>query len=81
MMLIFNFLIYIYVKYRPLIIFMLKDNHAESRVPDEIVRDLARLFLSHIIEMCSTEEGRKELAKWKEEQEREEATVKENGDA
>ena len=65
---------YICVTLKPMYIFLIKDNHGESKVPNEIVRDLARVFLSHILEMYSTEEGRKQIESWKEEQDREKAT-------
>ena len=50
------------------IITTIRDNTADSRIPDEVIRDLARLFLPKILEMVSTEEGRAELERWRIEQ-------------
>ena len=73
MKIIIDCIVYICVILKPIHVFLIKDNHGESKVPDEIVRDLARVFLSHILEMYSTEEGRKQIENWKEEQDREKA--------
>ena len=43
------------------------NNFGEIEIPDYVVRDLARHFLPMILEMYSTEEGRNELEKWKQE--------------
>ena len=50
------------------IISIIRDNTADSRIPDEVIRDLARLFLPKILEMVSTDEGRAELERWRVEQ-------------
>lgn len=44
------------------------NNRAECTIPKDVLRDLARTLLPHILAMYQTEEGKKQLAEWKKEQ-------------
>ncbi|MBO4770303.1 MAG: hypothetical protein J5563_05920 [Clostridia bacterium] len=45
---------------------LISDVRGEWRIPDDVIRDLARLFLPSVLEMYETEEGRATLAAWAE---------------
>lgn len=48
---------------------MAKPHKNKSGIPDHEIESLARCFLPAIIQLFESEEGQKEFAKWKEEQE------------
>lgn len=48
----------------------LTNKRGEGHIPDDILRDLARLLLPQIIQMYESEEGKKQLEEWKAEQEK-----------
>ena len=48
----------------------LSNKRGEGHIPDDILRDLARLLLPQIIQMYESEEGKKQLEEWKAEQEK-----------
>lgn len=43
------------------------NNRAECTIPEDVIRDLARTLLPHILAMYQSEEGKKQLAEWKKE--------------
>ena len=47
----------------------LKSNVAEEKIPDHVIKSLARLFLPDILEYYSNEEGNAMYEAWKKEQE------------
>ena len=53
----------------------LSNKRGEGHIPEEILRDLARLLLPQIIRMYESEEGKKQLAEWKAEQEKQKEIV------
>ena len=53
----------------------LTNKRGEGHIPDDILRDLARLLLPQIIQMYESEEGKKQLAEWKAEQEKQRESV------
>ena len=46
---------------------LISDIRGEWKIPEEMIRDLARLFLPAILKMNETEEGRANLTAWAEE--------------
>ena len=56
-------------------LFVLRDNHASADIPEDVLRDLARLLLPQIIQMYESEEGKKQLEEWKAEQEKQKEIV------
>ncbi len=46
---------------------LISDIRGEWRIPDDVIRDLARLFLPSVLKMYETEEGRAKLIAWAEE--------------
>ena len=46
---------------------LISDVRGECRIPDEVIRDLARIFLPAILKMYESEEGRANLTAWVEE--------------
>ena len=46
---------------------LISDVRGEWKIPDDVIRDLARLFLPAILKMNETEEGRANLTAWAEE--------------
>ena len=48
----------------------LSNKCGEGHIPEDILRDLARLLLPQIIQMYESEERKKKLAEWKAEQEK-----------
>ena len=58
-----------------IIVFILRDNRGSAEIPDDVLRDLARLLLPQIIQMYESEEGKKQLAEWKAEQEKQKEIV------
>ena len=57
--------------------YLLGNTRGEGNIPEHVLRDLARLLLPHILAMYETDEGKKELARWKAEQEQQDAAKKE----
>lgn len=53
----------------------LSNNRGEGHIPEDILRDLARLLLPQIIQMYESEEGKQQLAEWKAEQEKQKEIV------
>lgn len=53
----------------------LSNKRGEGHIPDDILRDLARLLLPQIIQMYESEEGKKQLEEWKAEQEKQKESV------
>ena len=47
---------------------IIRDNTAESRIPDEVIRDIARALLPDIIAFFESEKDQAEFAEWKAEQ-------------
>lgn len=56
-------------------LFGLSNKRGEGHIPDDILRDLARLLLPQIIQMYESEEGKKQFAEWKAEQEKQKEIV------
>ena len=46
---------------------LISDIRGECKIPNDVIRDLARLFLPSVLKMYETEEGRAKLIAWTEE--------------
>ena len=46
---------------------LISNVRGEWKIPDDVIRDLARLFLPSVLEMYEMEEGRAKLTAWAEE--------------
>lgn len=57
--------------------YLLGNTRGEGQIPEHVLRDLARLLLPHILALYETDEGKKELARWKTEQEQQDAANRE----
>ena len=54
--------------------FILFDHHGEAEIPPEVIRLIARALLPNIIDYMSTDKGKEEFRKWKEEQKKQAET-------
>ena len=43
---------------------LLKDNHGECEIPDELLKEIARCLLPDIIKFLESDKGKKEFEKW-----------------
>ena len=46
---------------------LISDIRGEWKIPDDVIKDLARLFFPSVLKMYETEEGRAKLIAWTEE--------------
>ena len=69
-MLIYNSCVLVYILVYIFVNAVLPDHRAEIEIPDSAVRAFARVILPDIIEMLSTEEGRRTLEQWRLEEEK-----------
>jgi hypothetical protein len=49
---------------------ILKDNHGECDIPDDLIKEIARCLVPDIIAFFETEEAKREFEAWKLEQEK-----------
>ena len=49
---------------------ILKDNHGEYDIPDDLIKEIARCLVPDIIAFFETEEAKREFEAWKLEQEK-----------
>lgn len=49
---------------------LLKDNHGECDIPDDLIKEIARCLVPDIIAFFETEEAKREFEEWKLEQEK-----------
>ena len=49
---------------------LLKDNHGECDIPDDLIKEIARCLVPDIIAFFETEEAKREFEEWKAEQEK-----------
>ena len=49
---------------------LLRDNHGECDIPDDLIKEIARCLVSDIIAFFETEEAKREFEAWKLEQEK-----------
>ena len=49
---------------------LLKDNHGECDIPDDLIKEIARCLAPNIVAFFETEEAKQEFEEWKAEQER-----------
>lgn len=54
--------------------YILFDHYGEAEIPPEVIRLIARALLPNIVAYLSTDEGKEEFRKWKEEQEKQAET-------
>ena len=57
---------------------LLKDKHGECRIPDDLIKEIARCLVPDIIAFFETEEARREFEEWKIEQEKKNAIKAKN---
>ena len=43
---------------------LLKDNHGECEIPDELLKEIARCLLPDIIKFLESDKGKEEFEKW-----------------
>ena len=43
---------------------LLRDNHGECEIPDELLKEIARCLLPDIIKFLESDKGKKEFEKW-----------------
>ena len=43
---------------------LLRDNHGECDIPDELLKEIARCLLPDIIKFLESDKGKKEFEKW-----------------
>ena len=58
---------------------LISDIRGEWKIPDDVIRDLARLFLPSVLKMYETEEGRAKLIAWTEESRKRNAEKRREG--
>ena len=46
---------------------LLKDNHGECEIPDELLKEIARCLLPDIIKFLESNKGKEEFEQWKKE--------------
>ena len=49
---------------------LLRDNHGECDIPDDLIKEIARCLVPDIIAFFETEEAKREFEEWKLEQEK-----------
>ena len=49
---------------------LLKDKHGECKIPDDLIKEIARCLVPDIIAFFETEEAKREFEEWKLEQEK-----------
>ena len=47
---------------------LLRDNHGECEIPDELLKEIARCLLPDIIKFLESDKGKEKFEKWKREQ-------------
>ncbi len=50
------------------LLYAIKDKRGEAKLPDFVIKEMARCLLPDIIAYCESDEGKAAFAKWKEEQ-------------
>lgn len=45
---------------------LLRDNHGECEIPDELIKEIARCLLPDVIKFIESDKGKEEFEKWKE---------------
>ena len=58
---------------------LISDIRGEWKIPDDVIRDLARLFLPSVLKMYETKEGRAKLIAWTEESRKRNAEKRREG--
>ena len=48
---------------------LLRDNHGECEIPDELIKEIARCLLPDVIKFLESYKGKEEFEKWKSNQE------------
>lgn len=46
---------------------LLRDNHGECEIPDELLKEIARCLLPDIIKFLESDKGKEEFEKWRSE--------------
>ena len=54
---------------------LLRDNHGECDIPDDLIKEIARCLVPDIIAFFETEEAKREFEEWKLEQEKKLAEI------
>lgn len=49
---------------------LLKDNHGECEIPEDLIKEIARCLAPNIVAFFETEEAKREFEEWKLEQEK-----------
>ena len=44
---------------------LLRDNHGECEIPDELIKEIAKCLIPEIIKFLESDKGKKEFEKWK----------------
>ena len=44
---------------------LLRDNHGECEIPDELIKEIAKCLIPDIIKFLESDKGKKEFEKWK----------------
>ena len=44
---------------------LLRDNHGECEIPDELIKEIARCLIPDIIRFLESDKGKEEFEKWK----------------
>ena len=57
---------------------LLRDNHGECDIPDDLIKEIARCLVPDIIAFLETEEAKREFDAWKKEQEKKKANKVKN---
>ena len=57
---------------------LLRDNHGECDIPDDLIKEIARCLVPDIIAFFETEEAMREFEAWKKEQEKKKANKAKN---
>ena len=47
---------------------LLRDNHGECEIPDELIKEIARCLIPDIIRFLESDKGKEEFEKWQREQ-------------
>lgn len=47
---------------------LLRDNHGECEIPDELLKEIARCILPDVVAYLESENGKEEFKEWKENQ-------------
>ena len=46
---------------------LLRDNHGECEIPDDLIKEIARCLIPDIIRFLESDKGKKEFEKWRSE--------------